>query len=297
MNHKNLSVVALILATCTLTWRPAELRADDPLKAFPTAENSAADRVKRLNASELRAIKLPGDKNQLVFSMTVSPPSEGPQDAAAAEPWLRVFADGRIDCSSHDLATERRDDKLTKDELLWLLHLAVNECQLLTRSTKDIETAYKKENPDPPPKDQPQRNEQYHVNLPSGTNDLILPEWALILRPLRGQMKLGAFSSLHTYARHLAARPFLGTSKERQELLDQLNARLKAEKPDLPPFRMEHLGSALQMKGFDLVAGFEQEIELEPNKFKRVMGTVMRKQKGMPPEFLIRTMDFSKYRP
>ncbi len=277
----------------------AEAHADDPLDAFPTAEKTAAQRVKGLSDAQREAIRLPEKGTDVVFSIAMLPTANGPGDAATkAEPWLRVFADGRINCgSSMPLSVERRDDTLTKAELAWLLHLAVDECQILSRTTKDIEAEFQQSRSAKPVPGEPQQSFQYRVELPSGKNELLIPEKALMLRPLRANLQLGAFASLNRYANFLAARAHLGDAKQRQSLLDQLNDKLKTEQPTAPAFRMEHLGGALNTPRVDLTAAFEQEIELEPGKFKRVTGSILRKEKGAPPAFSISAMEYMKLRP
>ncbi len=277
----------------------AEGRADDPLDAFPTAEKTVEQRVKGLSDAERQAIRLPEKGTDVVFSIAMLPTANGPGDGAAkTEPWLRVFADGRINCgSSMPLPGARRDDTLTKAELAWLLHLAVDECQILSRTTKDIEAEYQRSRQARPVPGEPQQSFQYRVELPSGKNELLIPEKALMVRPLRASLQLGAFASLNKYANYLAARAHLGDAKQRQSLLDQLNEKLKTEQPTTPAFRTEHLGGALNTPTVDLTAAFEQEIELEPGKFKRVTGSILRKEKGVPPIFSIRAMEYTKLRP
>ena len=110
-------------------------------------------------------------------------------------------------------------------------------------------------------------------------------------------MKLSAFASLHKYANYLVSRAYLGTPDERESLLAQLNEKLKAEYPDVPQFRMEHLGGAVEVQGFDLFAIFQQEIELGENKYRRVTGLIQRKEGASEPAFSINTMEYSKYQP
>ena len=80
-------------------------------------------------------------------------------------------------------------------------------------------------------------------------------------------------------------------------MLKQLNDRLKEEEPDASPFRMEHLEAAVSGPDFGLAALFQQEIELKENKYRRLTGHIMRKEKGIDPTFSIRAMEYTKYRP
>lgn len=299
MKHDRFFGLMLVGIVLAAAFPVAGAHADDPLDAFPTAEKTVEQRVKGLSDAERQAIRLPEKGTDLVFSIAMVPTSNGPGDAATkAEPWLRVFADGRINCgSSMPLPVARRDDTLTKAELAWLLHLAVDECQILSRTTKDIEENFQRSRSARPVPGDPQQAFQYRVELPSGTNELLIPEKALMVRPLRASLQLGAFASLNKYANYLAARAHLGDARQRQSLLDQLNGKLKTEQPQVPAFRMEHLGGALNIQTVDLTAAFEQEIELEPGKFKRVTGSILRKEKGAPPIFSVRAMEYAKLRP
>jgi len=301
MNHHHLIRVLLPCIISTLMHPLASLGADDPLNAFPTAEKPVDQRVSELTPAELQAIRVPAKDDQLVFSIAMVPfpadqKDDEQNDAAKTGPWLRVFANGRLDGGSHQQPSDqRRADTLTKAELTWLLHLAVNECQILTRSTNDIWDPPQKQPPNVL-KGRPQRIYQYHLNLNSGKNDLLIPEMALVMRPTRNRLKLDAFASLNKYANYLVARAWLGDPTERQTLLDQLNEKLKADHPDLPPFAIEHLGAAVPLQNMDLSAVFQQEIVLGENQFKRVAGHILRKEKGAVPIFMIHTMDDSKDR-
>ena len=221
----------------------AALPADDPWNAFPTADMSADERVKGLTAAQLQAIRIPENGADLVLSFSTIRPTDGQQKSAPEDGlWLRVFANGQIDCRSLiSLPTDRRSDTLTKPELAWLLHLAVNECQITKRSTKEIEDDFQRTVTKLPVTGEPPSHFRYYVKLPSGTDDLSIPEKALVVRPVRASMQLGAFASLNKYATWLVSRAYLGNPKERQSMLEQLNARLKKEHPAVPPFRIEHL--------------------------------------------------------
>jgi len=273
--------------------------ADDPLRAFPTRDNTVEQRVKALGAAEKKTIRLPKNKGSLVFSITAAPAADDPPSGAATpDPWLRVFADGRADCGGDTpLQVERHEDMLAESELAWLLHLAVNECQILSGTTKDIEREFQQSGQSRSAPGEPRRSIKYYVELPAGKNELSIPERALVIRPLRGSLKLAAFASLDKYAIFLAARSHLGDPKERQVVLDQLNDKLKAEQPELPRFGMEDLSGAFNTKSVDLMGVFAQEIEVAPNKFKSITGNIARKEKGSPPTFSINVREFSKYRP
>lgn len=299
MQRERFTALVSIVATLTLASPIAAINADDPLKAFPTAENPAEERVKRLTEGELKALEIPDDADTVVFSIATGPASAGESPLTVeAEPWLRVFADGKIDCGNVlPLPGKRRSDMLTTPELTWLLHLAVNECVILDRTTSRIDAAYQQRGAKRVANSEPQNYYLYRVRLSSKSNDLMIPERALVVRPLRARLKLVAFASLNKYANYLVSRAHFGPPDERQSLLEHLNEELGAEYPDVPQFRMEHLGAAVNIQGFDLSAVFRQEIDLGDNRFKRVMGMVQRKEKGSEPTFSINAMEYEKYRP
>jgi hypothetical protein len=279
------SALAHILATA---------HASDPINAFPTSEKPVEARVKELTAEQLRAIELPSKHDDVVFSIAKIP-IVGPPTNTEPEPYLRVLADGRIDCKSLIglPEVERRHDTLTKAELTWLLHLAVNECQVMRRTSRGIDDQYKKHPHGGLP---PSPSFLYHVSASSRTNDLLIPENALVVKRLRAQLQLVPFASLNKYANFFIARAYL-EPKERQPLLDELNTKLNIDLPDAPPFKFEHLGAAFSSPKLNLTAAFEQEIELEPNKFRRVIGTMVQKEKGGEPVCTFSSTEFSKYRP
>jgi hypothetical protein len=299
MNSNKLRGVALLSCISLSVIAIPELLADDPLNAFPTTDSPAEDRVKQLPDAELKMLQLAGTPDELVFSIaTVPSPEAVKQGASEPEPWLRVFADGRINCGSRiNTTTLRRDDKLTNAELMWLLHLAVNECKILSRTTPDIQVEKQEPGQKRPREGASSQLFKYHLKLLAGENDLQIPERALVLQPLRARMKLIAFGSLHKYANFLVSRAFLGEPAERQSLLEQLNRTLEREDANIPAFRMEHLGAANSAFNVGLFAMFQQEVELEQNRFKQVSGTIIRKDKDAEPTFTIRTTNVQKYRP
>jgi hypothetical protein len=269
---------------------------------LPPEQENLAEKVRALSKSELEAIRLPENRSELVLSIAaIADAKAGEAAAPKTEPWLRVFADGRIDCANPEIASDKRhEDTLTQDELVWLLHLAVNECQILRRSTQGIADDIAKSGDRGPPKEEPNVNYEYHVKLPSGENDLSIPSRVLILRPLRGQLKLHNFGRLQPYAHWLAYRANLGKPKDRQQLLNQLNGTMLAEHPDLPLFRMEHLSGAASVKtklGDSSSAVFVQELPVGNNKYKKVTGMILTPPQGDKPLFKVSTMEFSKYRP
>jgi hypothetical protein len=287
-------VLTSILVIC-------EVHADDPLNAFPTALASAAVRLKELTEEQLKTIQLPEKKSDLVFSIATVPINvDDETDARRMEPWLKVFADGHIDCRNQILWKAKRcQDRIEHPELLWLLHLAVNESHIPSRSTADIEKDVERHRQTVKQRgrsniyDLPvQEQYVYHLNLPTGQVDLQVPDVALVLRPLRRKLKLDAFASLNLYAHHLACRPYLGNLVDRNFLLVQLNEKLKDEEPTAPPFGIEHLASASNLDNADLSAVFRQVIDLQTKnnnvrKYKEVTGFVVRRGPGDEPEIRV----------
>lgn len=287
-------------------WSATRLRADDPLIAFPTAERPAEQRVQELTENEREAIRLPADPDQVVFTLTENHFDGAEAEGADVKPWIRVFADGRTDCG-HLLpfVTERREDRLTSAELSWLLHLAVNECRMLSRTTQEVAEEYERWTGPSPSEARKlldaRRPFQYYVNLPAGENEIAVPQFVLVGRPLRARMKFDAFASLHKYVNFLTSRAFLGTDAEREAILAALNAKLAVEAAESPPFLIEHLISASSVttpqpgfKQTHVGAAFQQEISLGDNRFRRVLGTVHVEEAGDAPTINIQVSEYRK---
>lgn len=298
--NKHLPLAFLCFAAI-LSSAAVSLCADDPLNTFPTAEEPVEDRVRRLTEADLKAIQLPENGEQLVLSVSLGPNMDDEKEEAKPIQRLRVFADGRLECHTSipqapSQFTEGRKDRLTHTELKWLLHLAVNECHILSRTSKDIADAFGERGKQDFRRGLPRQYFHYHIAIPAGTNDLLLPEEVLTVRPLRSRMKLGAFASLNKYATFLIYRAYLGDVTERDRLLEQLNNKLQLEDPKLPPFRMEHLVLAndatgiVMFKGAKLSAMFWQDVEIAPKKFLRVIANVSRQQESDVPTFKFITM-------
>lgn len=276
-----------------------QLLADDPINAMPTPEESIKVKVAKLTAAEREAIELPDDTNQVVFQLTLKRDADQ-ADVASPEPWLRVYADGRIDATTTNLIPKnphQRSDRLTEDELVWLLHLIINRCEALERSTADILEAYAKIRDQPADDAEDRRSFHYHVHLADQMNTFAIPERVLITRPVRARMKLAIFASLHRYVSYLVAKAFLGEPAEREEIVRQLNKKLKKDHPNIPLFGMEHIAGAIRTDALSLSAVFMQEIELGDNRYQRVIAQISRKEDEDDLNIVIRIMDFSKYRP
>ncbi len=181
MNRSKLLFLAVLSLAFTEFNPRFVLRAGEQVIDFPTPDNPVEERVKHLSDAEQQAIQVPENSDQLAFSVAVFYPSdENRPEETEAEPWLRVFADGRAECKcALGIKSKASIDKLTKSELTWLLHLAVNKSELLTRSTKEINDEYQNylRSALRRPKT---RYLRYHVAVSSGKNDLVVPELAVI---------------------------------------------------------------------------------------------------------------------
>ena len=300
-----LLAVAIVLMATFGAMEP--LCGDDPLDAFPTADNSAADRVARLNASELAKIDLPADPKKVVFSFNMIQLGEN-GERIDSPPLLRVRADGAFDCANYverrinaGSPEIRRSGRLTKAELQWLLHMAVNECDMLSKTTDGIELEIQENRPlaaksrvKPLAAVSNHRAVYvYEVANHAASNQVEIPEKAMVLRSLRRKSGLNPVASLTHYAIFLTMRATLGDEKQRDELLLGLNNKLRVLLPHAAPFRIEHLRSAAAIAGSDVLkelnlsATFEQEIRAEGNSLKRIMGRIQRREENDEPEFVV----------
>jgi hypothetical protein len=271
--------------------------ASDVLDLVPTREKPVDARVKALTKEQLRAIELPSDGNTVVISITKLPTStKGSDSPTDPKPYLIVHADGKIDCQNPIPlpGIQRRQDTLSKDELTWLLHLAVNECHIVQRTSEAIDAAYQKlpRHPDLPDVS----TLRFYADASSHQATLAIPENAIIVRQTCAQFKLIPFTSLLPYASFFVNRAYLAPA-ERQPILDLVNEKLKAEVPDVPPFTIEDIGGSWSTDKVDLSASFVREHELQPNQFKTVLAMVIRNEKGGRPICTITSHGFSKYRP
>ena len=274
--------VLLLVAGSTVAF--AEKLYPEDYADVPTAARPAATRIKELSPGELQLIETPADHDQIVFSIAEVRPVDSIESAdPPATPWLLVYADGRIHCTS--LLSSKApacDDTLTKAELTWLLHLAVNRAGILNRSTKQIEAAFEAEQKGSRPIPS-KPNLQYHLAVSSGKNDLEVPQLAIISFPPRIKLGLQGFANLNKFARYLNARAMLGSPQERDLLLLELNKKVKADLPSAPKFTIEDLEQTYRTIPGALVARFVKIVEVEPNKFQRITGDVSQRQKSEAP--------------
>lgn len=273
------------------------LLADDPLNAMPSAAEPVAKKLEKLTPEQRQAIALPKDPKQVVLSL-----SNEHDPAKKAEPWLTVTANGQLD--GHvpmPGVTQRRQEQLTSEELQWLLHLAVNECQGLQRDTAAIEKDFLAK-PSRFAEGLPKNQLRYRMQLQAAAHEFLIPEAALTLRPTRSKMKLDAFASLQTYAKFLVSRAYLGTAEERVALLKDLNAQLQQEQPRLhplvvpPPFELEQLAIAFATDKNPLLATFIQEVPLGDKKYQKITATILKANKNEKPQITIVSLAFSKMR-
>ena len=312
LSHVHSAGRALGVTRMALVWMglvlvlspPGGLFGDDPLNALPTQELPVQQRVRQLSEAERHKVALPEDRGRRVLCISTDQPSPAPA-GLSAKPLLRVFADGRIEAQI-DLNRNPQlcEDQLTEDELTWLLHLAVNQCDLLNRTPDSVETVlaeFEQDSAgvvnDPQVREALSNRYRYEVDLPAGQSNLFIPERALVVRPLRSRLDLAAFASLHSYVKFLAARACLGHESERQAILAQINARLRVEHPGLPDFGIEHLDSAGTLEAGVHTAAFQQEIALGDNRYRRVLGVYIRRGMDAKAEITIVSNEFQKYRP
>lgn len=295
---------------------PVAARADDPLQAFPTEELPAEVRVQQLTEAQRNRLKLPENGDQVVFSISTvrpapantMPPANAVKPAEVQNeptPWLRVFADGRIEARSETNPDAAYcQDTLAKAELAWLLHLAVGECEILERTSPEIDAAIaalKKQSPDNArrnPAGAPAGNHyRYDVDVPAGRNQLSIPEAALVTRPVRKRLQLDPFASLNRYARFLAARTCLGNDEKRRAILNEVNVALLLKDAGMPLFKPEHIGASGVHAGGIFVAIFEQEIELGENRHRKATAIYTRRDPAANPAIQINVLDFATDRP
>ena len=266
------------------------LLADEQNENVATAESPADERIKKLTDDERSAIQISSDSDQVVLSIATTPFS-GPKQPATAttEPWLKVFAGGRTQCRNIRVGqAERFDDTLSRAELTWLLHLATNRAQILHRTTEEIEGAYQlRDHPDRPLPST--RHLRYQLSVASGSNDLLVPELAIISMPTRVRLKLEGLEELNRYATSLNCRAILGNAHDRQVILDQLNKQLKAEQPDVPSFNFEELIWSSRIVTGLLIARFEKIHEAGPNKLIRIDADISQQSKSDPPQITIQS--------
>jgi hypothetical protein len=288
---KTLLLFLVCLSSSTL------LLADDPLNAMPSAAEPLAKKLEKLTPEQRQAISLPNDPKQIVLSFALETETN-----KKPEPWLTVTAAGFMD--SHvpmPGVTQRRQEQLANEELRWLLHLAVNECQGFQRDTKTLRDDFSAK-PSSFATGLPDNRLNYTLHLQGKAHEFSLPEAALVVRPVRTRMKLGAFASLQKFAMFLVSRAYLGTAEERVVLLNDLNVQLQQEQQKLhplvvpPPFELEHLGNALSTDKTPLLATFVQEVPLGDKKYQKITATIVKANKDEKPQITIVSMPISKLR-
>jgi hypothetical protein len=275
----------------------SSLQADDPLNALPTESEPLPKKLEKLTKEQQQAIALPKQPKQIVLSLALVA-----ENAEKTEPWLTVTADGLIDCIvPMPMVTKRRQDQLAQEELQWLLHLAVNECRGFERDTETLQKDFAAK-PSMFADGLPKNRLVYRLHLQAAAHEFALPEAALVVRPTRSRMQLGAFASLQTYAKFLVSRAYLGTTEEQTSILLAVNEQLQREQQQLhplvvpPPFAIEHLTSAFGTDQNPLLASFQQEVPLGDKKYQRITATIIKSGKDEKPQIMIRSMALTKSR-
>ncbi len=244
-----------------------KLMAQDRLEALkaikaadPEEPESADDWVTSLDDQSLRQIELPVDSDQTVFVMHHD--RQLLEQAKEGEPWVTVFANGKIRCGSRMSQSGKQvESKLKPNELKWLLHLAVNECRLLERSSEDYEVKKSRLK---------LGSYRYLVTVKSGSNQLTLPEAALVVKSMQRKLDLGGFKKLNEYVHTIANRAHLGDEDEAKKILQAVNEELDSEYPELPSFQLHHLAMADRGNDNGFVCAFNRVIDLEDGRFENV---------------------------
>ena len=236
----------------------------EKLKAIRAADSdrqeSAVDWVKALDDDSLQQIGMPKESDVKVFVMHHGMSLGG--QSKEQEPWVTVFANGRIVCRSRmSQASKPVESKLDADELKWLLHLAVNECRLLERNSEDYEVKKSRLG---------KGSFRYSVTVNSGKNQLELPQAALVVKSMRRKLDLDSFKKLHDYVGKIANRIHLGDEDEAKKILETVNRELEAKHSELPKFRLHHLSMADRGDGSRFVCSFNRVIDLGDRQFEEV---------------------------
>jgi len=224
------------------------------------ASESTEDLVQTLSDRQLMRLEVPADLNTAVFSMYRPLPRK--TSSKRQQPWVTVFADKRLVCRSISSPTAKPvKTSISQAELTWLLHLAVNECEILEKRT----SSYGR-------KKQHSRKGvyKYQLSVKSGSNQLQLPKEALIVKSLSRKLKLDNFKVLHTFVMSLANRAHLGDQTQSTKILDIINAELQKKHPDLPLFQLHHLAYADRADHSKFICSFKRKIDLGEKRFEEV---------------------------
>ncbi len=238
------------------------------LKSAEHAEPESAEQwVEELDASQLDRIALPDDPSTEIFVMYSGLYKN--TNADSESPLVTIYADGRIVCRSRFVETAKPvSSKLTRDELTWLMHLAVNECRFLDVKSSDFELK----------KSRGSGGEfRLVVTLKSATNELRLPSESLIVKPLRRKLGLNGFKELNKYAESLVNSVNLAEEGDTQGILDAVNKKLAEEHPQFPLFGLRHLALADHLEATTFSATFERDFDYGEHGSQRVFGSYVRK--------------------
>lgn len=221
---------------------------------------SAVDLVKTLSVEQLKSVELPDEPEAIVLaiyrpaSRLVSPDQHKPQ--------LTAFANGRVVCSGNvSMNAKPVEGMITQEELTWLLHLAVNECGILSKDSKDYEKT---------------KNHtgngfyKYELAVKPGSNKLTLPQDTLVVRSLRRKLGLDKFKDLSTYVMKLSNQVHIGSDSDAAKILRAINSKLADEHPDLPPFRPHHLTLADHGEDSQIICTFNRVIDLGDKQFEDI---------------------------
>lgn len=243
--------------------REEELRRRAALKRLhenPAPEQkSASELLAMVTESQRERLILPEDPDRVVLSIEqFGRPTPG---ADAAKPWLIAYADGRVEVRGSVLGDAPAvAGRIERDELLVLLHLAVNECGLLEKQTKDYAEHAS-----------PRRGGfRFTVATAAGSNELELPFKTLVVKRLRADLGLFPFKPFTTRAREVANRVVLETEGPSEAVLRAVHDELRRQHPEIPPFRLNDVTSASKTADGRLVVSLVREFDYGNDQYERV---------------------------
>lgn len=251
-------VIALPLwASFLLCFLSFHAWADDLLSALPTTTDSLQAKLGRLTRKQNENLKVPVSKNQVVLGISVREAGSQGSDAKPVSLFTAI-ADGRIVARNYaPLSAEPKDGRVSEEELRWLIHLAVNECEAMSRSTDEMRRNYEAI----PKLAQPTAWFRFDVAIEGKQNSFEIPYEALTVRPIRNHLELDPFASLLAYTGFLTSRAYLGNSESQQLVLQRVNETLDMKGLDGRPYGIEDLISAGETRG-EVNAVFEQRAKV-----------------------------------
>lgn len=220
-------------------------RLAERLRRLPAepAPPTAAERVAELSEQQLENVDGPA-----IFEMW------SPTRAKKPEPWFRLEADGRLTLRNRQRpAAPEVVTTLDRDEVIWLMHLAINECGVMEKDSAD----YRKHQ-------DPQYDSVFRYRVESGERDvdLELPSRTLVRKSLRHRLGLFPFKALNAYLDALGNQAYIEADDPGGTVLAAINAEAKKQDATLPPFRPFHLSLAARTDRGHLMVTYTQDIDV-----------------------------------